>query len=73
MNQGLESMTRMTPSEKDFSVNFNRFIHSGNIESLSNIFSKAMKQIEMNANPRILFLDMAREIFSALKMKNPTE
>ncbi len=73
MNQGLESLTRMTPSEKEFSDKFNRFIHSGNIESFLKIFSRASKQIEMNANPRILFLDLAREIYSSLNTKNTDE
>ena len=70
MNQGLESMTRMTASEKNFSMRFNKFIHAGNIESLSMILSKAIRQIEMNANPRILFLDLSREIYTSLNTKN---
>ncbi len=69
MNQDLDSMTRMTPMERDFSSRFNRFIHPGNIEALSEIFSKGIRQIEMNANPRILFLDLSREIYYALNRK----
>jgi DNA polymerase-3 subunit delta' len=70
LNQKLESLTRMTKEEMEFSSKFNRFIHSENIESLSVIFSKAIRQIEMNANPRILFLDLSHEIFVALNTKN---
>ncbi len=71
MNQGLESVTRMTPSEKEFSVRFNKFIHQANIEALSSVISKAIQQIEMNANPRILFLDLSLEVYKCLKIKAP--
>lgn len=70
-NNELDSLTRMTAAEKEFSSRFNRFIHIGNIENLSVIVSNAIRQIEMNANPRILFLDLSYELFRALRMNNP--
>lgn len=69
LNQGLESVTRMTPSEKEFSSKFYPFIHTGNIETLFSSLSRAIQQIEMNANPRILFLDLSMEIYKGLKIK----
>lgn len=69
VNNGLQSLTRMNQEEMEFSVRFNRFIHTENIESLLGIFSKAGWQIEMNANPRILFLDLSYELYRALRTK----
>ncbi len=69
LNQELGEQLRMTPSEKEFSSRFNTFIHRGNIEALSGIFSLAIQHIEMNANPRILFLDLSAKLYKCLKMK----
>lgn len=69
LNQNLESVTRMTPAEREFSSRFFAFIHPGNIEALFSSISKAIQHIEMNANPRILFLDLSMEIYKALKIK----
>ncbi|MCK5820283.1 MAG: DNA polymerase III subunit delta [Bacteroidales bacterium] len=68
LNQNLESVTRMTPTEKEFSSKFHTFIHAGNIEALFSCLSQAIQQIEMNANPRILFLDLSAEVYKALKI-----
>ncbi|MEA1877122.1 MAG: DNA polymerase III subunit [Bacteroidota bacterium] len=69
LNQNLESVTRMTPTEREFSSRFFAFIHPGNIEALFSSISKAIQHIEMNANPRILFLDLSMEMYKALKIK----
>lgn len=69
LHHDLPHLTRMNEAELDFAARFNRFIHSGNIATLSGIFSRAMSHIEMNANPRILFLDMSFELYRALHMK----
>lgn len=69
LNQNLQEITRMTPSEKEFSSRFNAFIHPGNIESLFLNLSEAIRHIEMNANPRILFLDLSIRMYKSLKIK----
>jgi len=69
LNQGLEPETKMTPTEKEFSSRFYPFIHQGNIEALFSSISRAIQQIEMNANPRILFLDMSMEMYKCLNIK----
>lgn len=72
LNNGLDALTRMNTEERQFATRFNQFIHPGNIEYLLGIFSRAMQQIEMNANSRILFLDMSHELYRALRTPNPT-
>lgn len=69
LNQSLESVTRMTPTEREFSSRFYAFIHQGNIEALFSSISRAIQHIEMNANPRILFLDLSMEMYKALIIK----
>lgn len=69
LNQDLESVTRLTPSEKDFSSKFYLYVHTGNIEPLFSSISNAIRHIEMNANPRILFLDLSMEMYKSLKIK----
>lgn len=67
VNQKVEKNLRLSPEEQEFSVRFHQFIHPGNIEELSALFSEAISQIEMNANPRILFLDMSIGMYRLLR------
>jgi len=69
LNQDLESLTRMTPAEREFSNRFFAFIHWGNIEVIFSSLSRAIQHIEMNANPRILFLDLSMEMYKSLNIK----
>ncbi|MCD6346056.1 MAG: DNA polymerase III subunit delta, partial [Bacteroidales bacterium] len=63
------SQVRLSSSEKEFSDRFCKYIHTGNIEAFSDIFSLAIRHISMNANPRVLFLDMSAKLHTCLKMK----
>jgi len=67
LNQKMDDIVRMSPEQKDFSVKFSKYINTGNIADLSLLFSEAISQIGMNANPRILFLDMSTRIFKLLR------
>ena len=49
----------MTRDEEDFAQNFARFINEANVVELSDLFSKAIRDIGQNANPKIVFFDMA--------------
>ncbi len=69
LNQQMEEHVRLSASEREFSSRFNSYIHTGNIEALTNVFSMAIQHITINANPRILFLDMSAQLYTCLKMK----
>ncbi len=69
LNQGLNEQVKMTPSEAEFSQRFNVFIHPGNIEALLQTLSLGIRHVEMNANPRILFLDLSAQLYTCLKTK----
>ncbi len=66
-NMDVKEIIRMSPEEKHFSERFHKYIHPGNIEDLQSLFSEAISQISMNANPRILFLDMSTRIYHLLR------
>jgi len=67
MNRNVMSIVRLSPDEQEFSKNFKTFINPGNIEDLSMLFSEAISQVSMNANPRILFLDMSAKLFRLMR------
>ena len=67
MNREVRSILRLNPEEKQFADRFHKYIHPGNIEDLHNLFSEAIRHISMNANPRILFMDMSISIYQLLQ------
>jgi len=69
MNRQLPELAKMTPAELEFSEKFNRFIHPGNVEQISTTLGLAIRHIEMNANPRILFLDLSAKLNKQLQIK----
>lgn len=48
---------------------FSRFIHQGNIAEITSLLNKAHYQIERNANPRILLLDLSFKMNRLLNLK----
>jgi DNA polymerase-3 subunit delta' len=71
MNQGLTELATMDAEETDFSSRFNKFIHAGNIDRLMEEFDRAIAQITMNANPKILLTDMCLQLHSLLRLPAP--
>ena len=67
LNRKVEKLARLSPEEKQFSEKFKQFVHPGNIEKINNLFAEAISQIGMNANPRILLLDMSTKLYSYLR------
>ncbi len=67
MNMDMLGIMRLSPEEQKFSERFNQFINADNIERLSLLFSEAIVQIGMNANPRITFLDMSTQLYRLLR------
>jgi len=57
----------LTASEEDFSKNFARFINEKNVEKMMNEFSLAERQINQNANAKIVFFDIALKMIMMLK------
>ena len=59
----------MTQEEEDFAKKFARFINEANVVELSELFTRIIRDIGQNANPRIVFYDMALKVI-VLLMKN---
>ena len=56
----------MTSEEEDFSKNFARFINENNVIEISELMSKAQKDIGQNANAKIVFFDLALKMIVLL-------
>lgn len=67
MNRNLRSIMRLSLEEQGFSEKFNNFINPGNIEGLNKLFSEAISHVSMNANPKILFMDMSTQLYRLLR------
>ena len=52
----------MTQEEENFAKNFARFINESNVMGLSELFTRIIRDIGQNANPRIVFFDMALKV-----------
>lgn len=56
-----------TEAEKEFSVNFARFIHDGNVELIMNELDTAEQQIAQNGNAKIIFFDLCLQMIVLIK------
>ena len=59
----------MTQEEENFAQNFARFINEANIIDISDLFEESKRFIAQNANPKIVFFDMALKIIVLLIRK----
>ncbi len=59
----------MTQEEENFAKNFARFINEANIIDISNLFEESKRFISQNANPKIVFFDLALKIIVLLIRK----
>ena len=57
--------------ELEFAVKFSPFVHRGNSIRIVGELNKAINQIERNANPTIMMLDISLQFMSLLKMADP--
>jgi DNA polymerase III subunit delta' len=53
--------------ESDFITNIVPFVHPGNIRSYEDLFNNGVLHIERNANPRLVFLDMALKLVKLIR------
>jgi DNA polymerase III subunit delta' len=67
MNIQENSISYLKQNEKEFSLKFSKFIHSGNIETLTLEFNQAFIHIEYNANAKIVFFHLGLRIAKLLK------
>ncbi len=66
-NLGNTSLVRLTDEEKKFVTNFSKFTHLQNAAQLSEELSRAYFEIERNAAPKILFLDLSFRMFGLVR------
>lgn len=59
LNYGDPSLVKLSADEQEFVKKFAPFIHSANIERFTEELNKAYYHMERNANPKILFMDLA--------------
>ena len=69
MNYHIEKLVGKNIDNRLFIEKFAPFIHSGNCVEFTDCFNTAYMNIERNANPRILFLDLSMKISKLLKRK----
>jgi len=72
-NYGDSSLGRAGEPEAQFLVKFAPYIHGGNCLEVIELFNDASYHIERNANPKILFLDVALKLTKLLRVKAPQE
>ena len=62
-------LSYMTQEEENFARNFARFINEANIIDISKLFEESKRFIAQNANPKIVFFDLALKIIELLIRK----
>ncbi len=73
MNNGSESLVKLTEKELEFVKKFSAFVHEYNIEQFTEELNKAFYHLERNANPKILFMDLAFKFNELLNVPKPNE
>ena len=58
----------ITENEKKFLSKFHPFIHEGNISEISEKMEECIKNIERNANSKIMFYELSLQLMRLLKV-----
>lgn len=66
-NLGREELNYQMEDERNFSVKFAPFIHSGNVEAIMRQLDLAERQIEQNGNAKIIFFDLCLQMIVLIK------
>ena len=66
-NIGSSSLVKLSVEEQKFVTNFSKFTHLQNAPQLFEELNKAYAEIERNAAPKILFLDLSFRLFGLVK------
>ncbi|MBN1252849.1 MAG: DNA polymerase III subunit delta [Bacteroidales bacterium] len=67
LSEKSNELNLFTTAEKEFSINFNKFIHINNIFDIYEEFNKAHLHIERNGMGKIIFLDLALKLVKLLR------
>ena len=67
LNYRIDTLVGIEGDDRVFVKNFAPFVHSGNCLDFADLLDTAYFNIERNANPRILFLDLSMKIAALLK------
>lgn len=70
-NYGDNSLNRVAQTEAKFLQNFAPYVHGANCIAIIELFNDAVYHIERNANPKILFLDVALKLTKLLRVPAP--
>jgi len=68
MNLQFEEIVYLTDEEKKFSKKFSTFINERNAKKIYTEFNKAYRDIEMNANAKVVFLDLSIKLMKLLRL-----
>ena len=63
----------ITENEKKFLSKFHPFIHEGNISEISKRMEECIKNIERNANAKIMFYELSLQLMTLLKVNRKFE
>jgi DNA polymerase-3 subunit delta' len=66
-NLGSHSLVKLTTEEQKFVQNFSKFTHLQNSEQIAEELNKAYIEIERNAAPKILFLDLSFRLYGLIR------
>lgn len=69
LNYAGMDMVKLEGPELDFVKKFAPFIHGGNVERMSEEINKAIRHIERNGAPKIIFMDLAFKLNELLNQK----
>ena len=58
LNFNISGLVKMTTEESAFSSRFSPFIHEGNVEAIVNEIGRALRDVERNANSKIVLFDL---------------
>lgn len=67
MQNGLQEMVHLTDREETLATRFSELFSHEQIEAAISLFEEASFNIERNANPKILFLDVSLQLILVLK------
>jgi DNA polymerase-3 subunit delta' len=68
-NIGQPELNYQMAAEREFSVKFAPFIHTGNVEAIMNQLDLAERQIEQNGNAKVIFFDLCLQMIVLIKKK----
>ena len=70
LNYASDNLQRLKKEEKEFSIKFAPFIHQNNAMDLIENLETASRDIERNANSRIVFNDLSLKLVLLLRIKS---